>query len=103
MSPFEGWPYFRGGFTLSDIGWDFRDPGSVTSYESCLLGELFLCLQQLRAESDYFMRTDDGEAICTYIEAFQKDPVAALVSGQKLFPLMIFARSCSLPRLLAMV
>jgi len=33
-----------------------------------------------RSGSDYFVRTDDGEAICTYIEAFQKDPTAALVS-----------------------
>ncbi len=42
---------------------------------------LFSLPQQLKTEADYFVRTDDGEAICLYIEAFQKDPEAALVSN----------------------
>ncbi len=48
----------------------------------CVCVHLLLSFpQQLKTEADYFVRTDDGEAICLYIEAFQKDPEAALVSN----------------------
>ena len=42
---------------------------------------LFLsCHQQLQfGHSSYSVRTDDGEAICSYIDEFQKHPEAALV------------------------
>lgn len=37
-------------------------------------------MQQFRGgKSDYSVRTDDGEAICSYIEEFQKNPEKALV------------------------
>ena len=42
---------------------------------------LLLCImQQFRGgKSDYHVRTDDGEHICTYIEAYQKNPDKAVV------------------------
>lgn len=33
---------------------------------------------QLRSGGDYYIRTDDGEPICAYIDLFQKDPEKAL-------------------------